>query len=114
MNHFIILFRLNARAGVRALLAGRRPVLMMKTICDITRERHIHTVVSLNSIMVDGTGMCGACRVIVGGATRFACVDGPEFDGADLDFQSLIDRSRAYEEFEDRAREMYAKEKSSS
>jgi ferredoxin--NADP+ reductase len=87
------------------------PVLMMKAICDITRERNIHTVVSLNSIMVDGTGMCGACRVIVGGATRFACVDGPEFDGADVDFQSLIDRSRAYKEQEDKARETYAQKR---
>jgi ferredoxin--NADP+ reductase len=85
------------------------PVLMMKAICDITRERKIHTVVSLNSIMVDGTGMCGACRVGVGGVTRFACVDGPEFDGADVDFQILIDRLRAYKEMEDRAREEYAK-----
>jgi ferredoxin--NADP+ reductase len=90
------------------------PVLMMKAICDITRERNIHTVVSLNSIMVDGTGMCGACRVIVGGATRFACVDGPEFDGADVDFQNLINRSRAYKELEDRSREMYAKERTAS
>ena len=87
------------------------PVLMMKAICDITRERNIHTVVSLNSIMVDGTGMCGACRVMVGGATRFACVDGPEFDGADVDFQSLIDRSRAYKELEEQSREMYAQKR---
>jgi ferredoxin--NADP+ reductase len=85
------------------------PILMMKAICDITRDRHIHTVVSLNSIMVDGTGMCGACRVVVGGATRFACVDGPEFDGADVDFKILIDRLQAYREMEDRAREDYAK-----
>jgi ferredoxin--NADP+ reductase len=84
------------------------PVLMMKAICDITRERGIKTVVSLNSVMVDGTGMCGSCRVIVGGATKFACVDGPEFDGADVDFENLIARLRAYKEYEDRSRDFYA------
>jgi ferredoxin--NADP+ reductase len=83
------------------------PVLMMKAICDITRDRGIKTVVSLNAVMVDGTGMCGSCRVQVGGKTKFACVDGPEFDGADVDFKNLASRLRAYKVLEDESREIY-------
>jgi NAD(P)H-flavin reductase len=98
---------LEARERVDYVLAIG-PVLMMKAVCDITRERAIKTVVSLNAVMVDGTGMCGSCRVQVGGKTRFACVDGPEFDGADVDFKNLISRLRAYKAQEDRARETYA------
>jgi len=84
------------------------PVMMMKVICDIAKENKIRTVVSLNAIMVDGTGMCGSCRVHVGGQTKFACVDGPEFDGSNVDFQNLINRLRAYKEMEDLAREVYS------
>jgi len=62
------------------------PAIMMKVVSDITKEYGIKTIASLNSIMVDGTGMCGACRVEVGGKTKFACVDGPEFDAHQVDF----------------------------
>jgi len=72
------------------------PAIMMKAVCDLTRNHGIHTVVSLNSIMVDGTGMCGACRVEVGGQTKFVCVDGPEFDGHQVNFELLMARLRMY------------------
>jgi ferredoxin--NADP+ reductase len=76
------------------------PVPMMRVICNVTRNQKIKTVVSLNPIMVDGTGMCGACRVSVGGKTRFVCVDGPEFDGHEVNFAELVKRQRAYLEQE--------------
>ncbi len=76
------------------------PVPMMRAVADVTRPHGIETVVSLNPIMVDGTGMCGGCRVSVGGRTRFACVDGPEFDAHQVDFDLLQRRNRAYEAFE--------------
>ncbi len=76
------------------------PIPMMKAVCDVTRPHNIKTMVSLNPIMVDGTGMCGACRVTVGGQRKFACVDGPEFDGFDVDFDELIQRQRMYREQE--------------
>lgn len=72
------------------------PTLMMKVIADLTRPHHIKTVVSLNPIMVDGTGMCGSCRVEVGGETKFVCVDGPEFDAHAVDFDLLIARNKRY------------------
>jgi len=72
------------------------PVPMMKFLCDVTKPYGIKTIVSLNPIMVDATGMCGACRVSVGGETRFACVDGPEFDGHKVDFNLLMNRLRTY------------------
>jgi ferredoxin--NADP+ reductase len=72
------------------------PIIMMKVIANITRPHNIKTVVSLNPIMVDGTGMCGSCRVIVKGETKFGCVDGPEFDGHDVDFDNLTARNRRY------------------
>jgi NAD(P)H-flavin reductase len=72
------------------------PSIMMKAVCDVTRQHKITTYVSLNSIMVDGTGMCGACRVTVGGETRFVCVDGPEFDGHQVNFDELFARQRIY------------------
>jgi len=72
------------------------PIIMMKVIANITKPHNIHTVVSLNPIMVDGTGMCGSCRVIVGGETKFGCVDGPEFDGHKVDFDNLTARNRRY------------------
>jgi len=72
------------------------PVPMMRVVCDVTRPYGIKTIVSLNPIMVDATGMCGACRVSVGGHTKFACVDGPEFDGHDVDFVLLTSRLRMY------------------
>ncbi|MFP4212820.1 MAG: sulfide/dihydroorotate dehydrogenase-like FAD/NAD-binding protein [Desulfohalobiaceae bacterium] len=82
------------------------PVPMMKFVCKITEEKQIKTLVSLNSIMVDGTGMCGCCRITVGGKTRFACVEGPEFDGHQVDFQELNTRLQAYTQQE---REAYEK-----
>jgi len=72
------------------------PIIMMKVIANLTRPYNIHTVVSLNPIMVDGTGMCGSCRVIVDGKTKFGCVDGPEFDGHKVDFENLTARNRRY------------------
>jgi len=72
------------------------PVPMMRVLCDVTRPHNIPTIVSLNPIMVDATGMCGACRVNVAGKTKFACVDGPEFDGHDVDFDLLTKRLRMY------------------
>ncbi len=72
------------------------PIIMMKVIANITKPYNIHTVVSLNPIMVDGTGMCGSCRVIVGGETKFGCVDGPEFDGHKVDFDNLTARNKRY------------------
>ena len=83
------------------------PVIMMKVISDLTRPYGIKTIVSLNPIMVDGTGMCGSCRVTVGGETKFVCVDGPEFDGHLVDFDNLIARNRRYLEEEKIALERF-------
>jgi ferredoxin--NADP+ reductase len=83
------------------------PVPMMKAVADLTREKGIHTVVSLNPIMIDGTGMCGGCRVLVGGKSQFACVDGPEFDAHDVNFDVLIQRNKMYRDAEKRALEGY-------
>ncbi|MEA2089525.1 MAG: sulfide/dihydroorotate dehydrogenase-like FAD/NAD-binding protein [Thermoproteota archaeon] len=71
-------------------------VVMMRTVCEITRPYHLPTVVTLTPIMVDGMGMCGACRVTVGGETKFACVDGPDFDGHQVDWDELMHRQRMY------------------
>ena len=84
------------------------PVPMMRAVAETTRDRNIRTVVSLNSIMVDGTGMCGGCRVTVGGKSMFACVDGPEFDAHEVDFQVLSQRNAMYREQEKLAMERYA------
>ncbi|MCP4113272.1 MAG: sulfide/dihydroorotate dehydrogenase-like FAD/NAD-binding protein [Desulfobacteraceae bacterium] len=72
------------------------PVPMMKFVCKITKEYNVKTIVSLNPIMVDGTGMCGGCRVSVGGQTKFGCVDGPEFDGHEVDYDELMKRLQSY------------------
>lgn len=72
------------------------PMIMMKFVCKLTKELDIPTIVSLNPIMVDGTGMCGACRVTVGGEVKFACVDGPEFDGHKVDFDQAMKRQQIY------------------
>lgn len=79
------------------------PVPMMRAVVNLTKPLGVHTVVSLNPVMVDGTGMCGGCRVSVGGQTLFACVDGPEFDGHLVDFDLLMDRLTTYREFERQA-----------
>lgn len=76
------------------------PVPMMKAVCNITKSYKIKTMVSLNPIMVDGTGMCGACRVTIDGKTKFVCVDGPEFDGQHIDFDELMKRQAFYKEHE--------------
>jgi ferredoxin--NADP+ reductase len=81
------------------------PVPMMRVVANVTRPFNIKTLVSLNPIMVDGTGMCGACRVTVGGKTKFTCVDGPEFDGHEVDFGLLMSRLRMYIDQEQEARE---------
>ena len=79
------------------------PVPMMRAVANLTRPYGVHTIVSLNPVMVDGTGMCGGCRVDVGGQTRFACVEGPEFDGHLVDFDLLAERLGTYREFEQHA-----------
>ena len=81
------------------------PLPMMKYVCEVTKKYGIKTVVSMNPIMIDGTGMCGGCRLTVGGETKFACVDGPDFDGHLVDFDEAMARSSMYHEFEAHARE---------
>lgn len=76
------------------------PVIMMKFVCLLTKQYNIPTVVSMNPIMIDGTGMCGGCRLTVGGEVKFACVDGPDFDGHQVDFDEVIARNATYREFE--------------
>jgi ferredoxin/flavodoxin---NADP+ reductase len=86
------------------------PVPMMKAVSALTRQLGIPTLVSLNAIMVDGTGMCGACRVSVGGKTKFVCVDGPEFDGHQVDFDLLMHRLRTFNECGEEAMKLYIAE----
>ena len=81
------------------------PLVMMKFVTLLTKKYNIKTIVSMNPIMIDGTGMCGCCRLTVGGKTKFACVDGPDFDGFQVDFDEAISRSKSYLEFEKRSRE---------
>ncbi len=81
------------------------PLIMMKFVCLLTKKYGIKTVVSMNPIMIDGTGMCGGCRLTVGGQTKFACVDGPDFDGHLVDFDEAMHRGTMYREFEAHARE---------
>jgi ferredoxin--NADP+ reductase len=76
------------------------PAIMMKFVSLLTKKYNVPTIASLNTIMVDGTGMCGACRVSVGGETKFVCVDGPEFDAHQVDFDEMMTRSRAYRDQE--------------
>jgi len=90
--------------GVDAVYAVG-PVPMMRAVSELTRPYGVSTTVSLNAIMVDGTGMCGGCRVSIGGETRYACVDGPEFDGHQVDFKMLSDRLATYRTFEQEALE---------
>jgi ferredoxin--NADP+ reductase len=82
------------------LVVAIGPVPMMKFVSKITKDYNVKTMVSLNPIMVDGTGMCGGCRVSIGGKTKFACVDGPEFDGHQVDYDELMQRLQAYREQE--------------
>lgn len=90
-----------------SLVMAIGPVPMMRACCKVTREYGVRTEVSLNPIMVDATGMCGACRVTVGGETKFACVDGPEFDGHQVDFDELTQRLRIYLDDEKRAMQVF-------
>jgi NAD(P)H-flavin reductase len=82
------------------------PVRMMQATCNLTRKYNIPTLVSLNAVMVDGTGMCGCCRVTVGGETKFSCVDGPDFDGHKVDFDELASRQAFFRDEENLAREL--------
>jgi NAD(P)H-flavin reductase len=86
------------------------PIPMMRAVAELTRAKGIRTYVSMNPLMMDGTGMCGACRVTVGGKMKFACVDGPEFDAHAVDFDELIARNRTYEDAERMAYESYLNE----
>lgn len=90
------------------------PLIMMKFVCKLTKQYGIKTMVSMNPIMIDGTGMCGGCRLTVGGKTKFACVDGPDFDGHEVDFDEAMERGTMYREFERHAHEktcqLFAKE----
>ena len=100
------LLREQIEAGVkydRVIAIG--PVIMMKFVCQLTKEYNIPTVVNMNPIMIDGTGMCGGCRLTVGGETKFACVDGPEFDGHLVDFDEAMARGAMYKDFERHAYE---------
>jgi ferredoxin--NADP+ reductase len=82
---------------------------MMRAVAELTRPLAVRTIVSLNPVMIDGTGMCGGCRVTVGGKTKFACVDGPEFDGHQVNFDELMLRLQAYCEDEKRCNEDYCR-----
>lgn len=83
------------------------PLPMMKAVCDITKKFNIKTIVSMNSIMIDGTGMCGGCRVTVDGEVKFACIDGPDFDGHKVDFEESMQRGRTFAEEEKISKEKY-------
>ncbi|MFP3902665.1 MAG: sulfide/dihydroorotate dehydrogenase-like FAD/NAD-binding protein, partial [Armatimonadota bacterium] len=86
------------------------PTPMMQAVAEMTRPHDIRTMVSLNPIMIDGTGMCGGCRVEVGGETKFGCVDGPEFDAHKVNFELLMARQKLFEEYESEARDQYKHE----
>ena len=86
------------------------PPIMMKAVADLTRPPGIKTIVSMNPIMIDGTGMCGACRVMVGNKMKFACVDGPEFDGHAVDFEGLLNRLKTYIPEEQESRDKWMRE----
>jgi len=96
-----------AERGKPDLVVAIGPAIMMKVVADLTRKHAVPTLCSLNSIMIDGTGMCGCCRVTVGGSSKFVCVDGPEFDAHQVDFDILIKRLRAYLPEEQVARERF-------
>lgn len=95
----------------KEILAGEKfdeviaigPLVMMKFVCKLTEKYDIPTTVSMNPVMIDGTGMCGGCRVIVGGETKFACVDGPDFDGHKIDWDSAMKRGRMFKDYENRS-----------
>ena len=86
------------------LVVAIGPLVMMKAVCDLTKKHNIKTIVSMNPVMIDGTGMCGGCRLTVGGETKFACVDGPDFDGHLVDFDEAIMRSKMFKTQEEVSR----------
>jgi ferredoxin--NADP+ reductase len=86
------------------------PLVMMKFVSMLTKEYNVKTVVSMNPVMIDGTGMCGGCRISVGGETKFACVDGPEFDGHLVDFDLAMERGRTYHTYEQERCNLFKKE----
>ena len=83
------------------------PLIMMKVVCKLTKEYGIKTVVSMNPVMIDGTGMCGGCRITVGGKTKFACIDGPDFDGHEVDFDEAMRRQLMYKSEEKESAEAH-------
>jgi ferredoxin--NADP+ reductase len=89
------------------------PIPMMKAVADVTRKARVRTIVSLNPIMIDGTGMCGGCRVLIDGKSEFACVDGPEFEAHRVDFEVLVQRNRMYREAERKSMEEFKSEQAS-
>jgi ferredoxin--NADP+ reductase len=89
------------------LVVAVGPIVMMKAVSELTRKENIHTVVSLNPIMIDGTGMCGGCRVLIDGKSEFACVDGPEFDGHKVNFEVLVQRNAMYRAAEQHSMEEF-------
>ena len=89
------------------LVVAIGPLVMMRAVSNLTKEYGIKTIVSMNPIMIDGTGMCGGCRLTVGGKTKFACVDGPDFDGHEVDFDEAIKRMKTYREDEERSAREY-------
>jgi ferredoxin/flavodoxin---NADP+ reductase len=95
----------------RVLAIG--PIPMMRAVADMTRKENIRTIVSLNPIMIDGTGMCGGCRVLIDGKSQFACVDGPEFDASRIDFAVLVQRNAMYRVAEQRSMEDFQRERDS-
>lgn len=95
--------------GKPGIVIAIGPAIMMKAVADMTRPLEIHTVVSLNTIMIDGTGMCGGCRVSVGGESKFVCVDGPEFDAHTVDFDLMMKRQRTFIKQEEIARQLFLK-----
>lgn len=96
-------------AGVKYdMVISIGPLFMMRAVCNLTREYNVKTMISMNPVMIDGTGMCGGCRVIVDGETKFACVDGPDFDGHLVDFDSAIRRSMFYRDSEKQACDEYS------
>jgi ferredoxin--NADP+ reductase len=91
------------------LVVAIGPAIMMKFVALLTQKYNIHTIASLNTIMVDGTGMCGACRITVGGKTKFVCVDGPEFDAHEVDFDEMLKRLNAYKNEEEQSYQQFLK-----
>jgi len=89
------------------LVVAVGPIVMMKAVSELTRKENIHTVVSLNPIMIDGTGMCGGCRVLIDNKSEFACVDGPEFDGHKVNFEVLVQRNAMYRDAEQKSMEEF-------